>query len=116
MFSCRSILNDYNELMNKQSMKSLVLLGSLLLATTAAKAESQYDQNSFWYGFTAGGASVLCQLAKDGMIPKDYAAGWMQEVLKAAKEDPDMFPFRRDLLNAFEGVKAESSDCARFFK
>ena len=102
-------------------MKSLVLLGSLLLVTTAAKAEiqydeSQYDKSSVWYGWASGGASMLCQLAKSEKISEKYAAELLQLILKKAEEIPNVAPFKQDFLNAIQGVKVERPECARIFK
>ena len=86
-----------------------------MLATTSAKTESQFDKNSFWYGWAAGCGSTLCQLAKDGMIPKGYAAKYMQVTLEEVEADPDIAPFKQEFLNAYKGLK-ENPKCAGVFK
>ena len=96
-------------------MKPLILLGGLLLATTPVKAEGQYDQSSFWYGFTAGGGSTVCQLAKGGLLSNNDAATFMEGVMETAETDPDLTEFKQDFLNAYQALK-ENPDCNGIFK
>ena len=107
--------------MKNQSTKTLAFLGSLLLATTAAKAdiqydESQYDKSSFWYGYTSGVASLLCQLAINEMISERFAAELLPIILKKAEQSSTAAPFKQDFLNAIQGVKVDKPECARIFK
>ena len=107
--------------MNNRSMKSLVLLGSLLLVTTAAKAdnqydESQYDKSSFWYGYTSGVASLLCQLAINEMISKKFAGELLPIILEKAEESSTAAPFKQDFLNGIQGVKVSKPECAGILK
>ena len=114
VFSCRSILNDYNELMNNQSIKPLVLLGGLLLATAApAKA---HDTGTSWYSWTLGAGSSLCSAVEAGALHKRYAASYVHGVLEEAETDPDLIPFKQDFLNAYETLKKEHSGCKGLFK
>ena len=100
----------------RQSMKPLILLGALLLATTAsAKAQDKYDQSSFWYGFAAGAGSTVCQLAKGGSLSNNGAATFMEGVFETAEIDPDLIEFKQDFLNAYEALK-ENPDCNGIFK
>ena len=97
-------------------MKPLILLGGLLLVITAsAKAQDKYDQSSFWYGFTAGGGSTVCQLAKGGLLSNNDAATFMEGVMETAETDPDLTEFKQDFLNAYQALK-ENPDCNGIFK
>ena len=96
-------------------MKTLILLGGLLLATTSAKAEVQYDQSSFWFGFVAGAGGSVCQLATGGLLSKNDAATYMEGVMEKAETDPDLTEFKQDFLNAYQALK-ENPDCNGIFK
>ena len=115
VFVFASIFSAYNRLMNNQSMKTLILLGGLLLATTSAKAEVQYDQSSFWFGFVAGAGGTVCQLATGGLLSKNDAATYMEGVMETAETDPDLTEFKQDFLNAYQALK-ENPDCKGIFK
>ena len=101
--------------MKNQSIKTLALLGGLLLTATPAKAEGQYDQSSYWFGFTAGAGGLVCQLAKGGILSKKDAATYMEGVFEIAETDPDLTEFKQDFLNAYTALK-ENPDCNGIFK
>ena len=100
----------------RQSMKPLILLSALLLATTAsAKAQDKYDQSSFWYGFAAGAGSTVCQLAKGGSLSNNAAATFMEGVFETAEIDPDLTELKQNFLNAYQALK-ENPACNGVFK
>ena len=101
--------------MNNQSIKTLALLGGLLLTTVPAKAEGQYDQSSFWYGFAAGAGGAVCQLAKGGLLSNNDAATFMEGVFKRLETDPKVTATKQDFLNAYTALK-ENPDCNGIFK
>jgi len=102
--------------MKNQSMKPLILLSGLLLATTAsAKAQDKYDQSSFWYGFAAGAGSAVCQLAKGGSLSNNDAATFMEGVFETAEIDPELTDFKQDFLNAYQALQ-ENQNCNGIFK
>ena len=99
----------------RQSMKPLILLSALLLATTAsAKAQDKYDQGSFWYGFAAGAGSTVCQLVKGGSLSNNGAATFIEDVFETAEIDPELTEFKQDFLNAYQALK-KNPDCNGIF-
>ena len=100
----------YSRLMKNQSIKTLALLGGLLLTTVPAKAQDQ-GQAAFWYGYNVGQGTSLCMAAEAGMLPKDYPAGYMQAAYVEAEADPDLLPFKESFLKASQELKKLWPDC-----
>ena len=113
VFVFASIFSAYNRLMNNQSMKTLILLGGLLLATTPAKADSQQDQGLFWLAYTVGAGTSLCTVTEAGMLPKGYAAEYVQASLEEAERDPNLTPFKQYFLKGYQELKKIWPDCIK---
>tara|TARA_Y100000589_G_scaffold132786_1_gene126815 strand:- start:4 stop:312 length:309 start_codon:yes stop_codon:yes gene_type:complete len=97
--------------MKNHSIKTLTLLGSLLLATSApAKAENPYDPKSYWFGFTAGAGGILCLMTTDGTISKAQASEIFADIYKETNTDPELTSYKQDFRNAYEALK-ENPDC-----
>ena len=96
--------------MKNQSIKTLALLGGLLLATTPAKAEDQ-GQAAFWYGYNVGAGTALCMAAETGRVSKDYPAEYMQTFYRDAEADPDLLPFKQSFNKASLELKKIWPDC-----
>ena len=97
--------------MRNQSIKTLALLGGLLLATTPAKADSQEDQGLFWLAYTVGAGTSLCMAAEAGEVRKGYAAEFVQATLAETETDPDLTPFKQYFLNGYQELKKIWPDC-----
>ena len=98
--------------MKNQSIKTLALLGGLLLATAApAKA---HDTGRKWYSWMLGAGSSLCSAVEAGTLHKRYAASYVHGVLEEVERDPDLIPFKQDFLNAYQTLK-EHSGCKGLF-
>ena len=92
-------------------MMPLILLGSLLLATSApAKAENPYDPNTYWFGFTAGAGGMLCMMTTDGTISKALGSKIFAEMFEELETDPELTSFKQDFRNAYQGLR-KNSDC-----
>ena len=96
--------------MKNQSIKTLALLGGLLVATAPAKAENPYDPNSYWLGFTAGAGATLCQSVKAGIISKANGVNVFDGIRESFETDPKMTEFKDDFLVAFQILK-KNPDC-----
>ena len=96
--------------MKNQSIKTLALLGGLLLATTPAKAEEP-SQAVFWYAYNIGAGTALCMAAKSGKVSKDYPAEYMQAFYRDAEADPDLIPFKESFNKASQELKKIWPDC-----
>ena len=88
--------------MKNQSTKALLLLGGLLLATTPAKAENQYDQSSYWLGFTAGAATTVCLLVGEEFLPKEFAEAYVDGIRERMSTDASLTKYKSDLINSFQ--------------
>ena len=86
--------------MKNQSIKTLALLGGLLIATAPAKADSQKDQGLFWLAYTVGVGTSLCMAAREGRVSKDYPAEYMQAFYRDAEADPDLLPYKESFNKA----------------
>ena len=86
--------------MKNQSIKTLALLGGLLLATTPAKADSQEGQGLFWYAYTVGAGTSLCMGTEAGKVSKDYPAKYMQAFYRDAEADPDLLQYKESFNKA----------------
>ena len=97
--------------MKNHSIKTLILLGSLLLATSApAKAENPYDPKSYWFGFTAGAGGILCLMTTDGTISKALASKIFAEMFEELNTDQALTSFKQDFRNAYRALR-ENPDC-----
>tara|TARA_B100001121_G_scaffold272292_1_gene258724 strand:+ start:284 stop:586 length:303 start_codon:yes stop_codon:yes gene_type:complete len=98
--------------MKNHSMKTLILLASLLLATSApAKADSQKDQGMFWFAYTVGVGTSLCMATEAGEVRKGYAAEFVQATLAETDTDPDLIPFKQYFLKAYQDLKKIWPQC-----
>tara|TARA_Y100000746_G_scaffold209071_1_gene198507 strand:+ start:238 stop:600 length:363 start_codon:yes stop_codon:yes gene_type:complete len=113
VFVFASIFSAYNRLMKNQSIKTLALLGGLLLATIPAKAEDQAQQAQavFWYAYNVGAGTALCMAAESGRVSKDYPAEYMQAFYVDAEADPDLLPFKESFNKASRELKKLWPDC-----
>ena len=112
VFACASIFSAYSRLMKNHSIKTLILLGSLLLATSApAKADSQKDQGMFWFAYNVGAGTALCMAAEAGRVSKGYPAEYMQASYVEAEADPDLIPFKQYFLKASQELKKLWPQC-----
>ncbi|KZR89922.1 hypothetical protein [Synechococcus sp. MIT S9508] len=93
--------------MKNQSIKTLALLGGLLLTTAPAKA----DQGQFWFAYNVGEGTSLCMATEAGMLPKGYAAEYMQASYVEAEADPDLIPFKQSFFKASQELKKIWPDC-----
>ena len=85
--------------MKNQSIKTLALIGGLLLATTPAKAQDR-GQAAFWYAYNIGAGTSLCMAAEAGKVSKDYPAEYMQAFYRDAEADPDLLPYKESFIKA----------------
>ena len=85
--------------MKNQSIKTLVLLGGLLLTTAPAKAQDR-DQAAFWYAYNVGAGTSICMAAREGKVPKTYPAEYMQAFYRDAEADPDLLPYKESFIKA----------------
>ena len=97
--------------MKNQSIKTLALLGGLLLTTVPAKADSQEDQGLFWYAYTVGAGTSLCMATEAGKASKGYAAEFMQGTLAQTETDPELTPFKQYFLKGYEELKEIWPNC-----
>ena len=98
--------------MNNQSIKPLILLGGFLIAIAApAKA---HNTGASWYSWTLGAGTSLCSAVEVGILHKNYAAEYVHGILEEAETDPDLIPFKRDFLNAYQALK-EHPGCKGVF-
>ena len=101
--------------MMNQSKHALILLGSLLLSTAPSKAQNQYDQSSYWFGFTAGAATTACMFFSEGFVSKEFAEAYVDGIRESIFTDPGLTEYKSDFLNAYEAVKM-NPDCSGIFK
>ena len=87
-------------------MKTLILIGSLLISTTAVQAEDK-EKGFYYYGSIYGAGSTLCTLVNDGRIEKDYALKFLSDMVRMFSDDHELdavFPY---IENAYEGISKE---------
>ena len=66
----------------------VLLAGSSLLQPLSVRAQSDLDHSSFWRGFLAGAAVILCKVYDDGRLSRSYT----QISLKTLFEEDDAVP------------------------
>ena len=110
VFVFASIFSAYNRLMKNQSIKTLALLGGLLLTTAPAKAQDQ-GQAVFWYAYNVGAGTALCMAAVAGRVSKDYPAEYMQAFYGDAEADPDLLQYKESFNKASLELKKIWPDC-----
>ena len=96
--------------MKNQSIKTLALLGGLLLTTVPAKAQDQV-QAAFWYAYNVGAGTALCMATEAGKASKGYAAEFMQGTLAQTEKDPELTPFKQYFLKGYEELKEIWPNC-----
>jgi len=87
-------------------MKTLILISSLLISTTAVQAEEK-GKGFYYYGSIYGAGSTLCALVNDGKIEKEYASKFLSDMVRMFSDDQeldDVFPY---IENAYEGLTKE---------
>ena len=87
-------------------MKTLILIGSLLISTTAVQAEEQ-DKGYYYYGSIYGAGSTLCALVNDGKIEKEYAAKFLSDIVRMFLDDQELDDVIPYIENAYEGITKE---------
>ena len=93
-------------------MKTLILLGALLISTVPVKAQSNEAQFYYWneVAYTAG--NLLCGLAKSGKIEKGYAKNLLSEIIQSYSEDPNLNPYM-SAIN--QGSKSAKDECPEVY-
>ena len=94
------------------TMKSYIVLAGLFF--TALPTKAQPDESSYWFGFSAGAASTVCQLAKAGLIKEQDARLFMVGIMKGMTEDANTRKFKTVVEQSFDIVKA-NDQCAGIF-
>ena len=97
--------------MKNQSIKTLALLGGLLIATAPAKADSQKDQGLFWLAYTVGVGTSLCMATEAGEVRKGYAAEFVQATLAETDTDPDLISFKQYFVKGYQDLKKILPNC-----
>ena len=99
--------------MKNQSIKTLAFLGGLLLVTAPAKADERTVQSVFWYAYTLGAGTSLCEAeaTMPKMVLKGLASEIVQALVQGSEKDPDLTPFKQSFLKAYQELKEDYPDC-----
>jgi len=94
-------------------MKTLVLLGALLISTAPIKAQSNEAQFYYWNGVAYTAGNLLCSLAKSGKIEKRYARNLLSEIVQGYSEDSNLAPYM-SAIN--QGSKSAKDECPEVYQ
>ena len=88
-------------------MRLPILLGALLLSVTPSLAASNTASErlkGYNYGYIYGVGNILCGLAIDRLVEKEYAKDILSGTVKALSENPDNKPYISDIRNAYQDI------------
>ena len=84
-----------------------ILLGALLLSATPSLAASNTASErlkGYNYGYIYGVGNILCGLAIDKLVKKEYAKDILSGTVKVLSENPDHKPYISEIRNAYENI------------
>ena len=94
-------------------MKVLLLLSVLFLSLGTAKAqvptEEQKLLRAYWLGSISGSASALCELAKIEKITNEEAQVFMDSVVEAITNNPELADVHASATKFYSELKSEGS-------
>ena len=88
-------------------MKLLLALGALLLVASPVivkDALASERLKGYNYGYVYGVGNILCGLAIDKLINKEYAKEMFSGGVKALSENPDRKPCVSEIRNAYQDI------------
>ena len=88
-------------------MKIPILLGALLLSGSPALAANDTTSERLKgtnYGYVYGAGNILCGMAIDKVIKKEYAKDMLSGGVEALSENPDHKPYISDIRNAYQDI------------
>ena len=93
-------------------MKTIVLLSALLVSFGPVKAQSNEALYYYWNGVAYTAGNILCGLAKEGQIDKEYARNFLSEINKSYSRDPQM---ERNMSAIELGIKSAKDECPEVY-
>ena len=91
-------------------MKTLVLLSALLVSAGSVKAQSNEAKFYYWNGVAYTAGNILCSLAREGKIDKEYANNFLREILMSYSKDPQMERYMSAIKQGINSAKDECQD------
>ena len=89
-------------------MKTLVLLSALLVSAGSIKAQSNEAKYYYWNGVAYTAGNILCGLAREGKIDKEYANSFLREIFESYSKDPQMEQYMSAIK---EGITSATNEC-----
>ena len=89
-------------------MKTLVLLSALLVSAGSVKAQSNEAKFYYWNGVAYTAGNILCSLAREGKIDKEYANNFLREILMSYSKDSQM---ERYMSAIKQGINSATDQC-----
>ena len=89
-------------------MKTLVLLSALLVSAGSVKTQSNEAKYYYWNGVAYTAGNILCGLAREGQIDKEYANIFLREILISYNKDPKM---ERHMSAIKQGINSATDEC-----
>ena len=89
-------------------MKTLVLLSALLVSAGSVKAQSNEAKFFYWNGVSYTAGNLLCSLAREGEIDKEYAKNFLREFYESNLNDPQM---KQNMSAIEEGINSATNEC-----
>ena len=93
-------------------MKILVLLSALLVSGGSVKAQSNEAKYYYWNGVAYTAGNILCGLAKEGKIDKEYARNFLSAITESYSRDPEM---ERYMSAIEQGIKSAKDECPEVY-
>ncbi|KZR87515.1 hypothetical protein [Synechococcus sp. MIT S9508] len=84
-----------------------IFFSALLLSVTPGLAASNTASarlKGYNYGYIYGVGNILCGLAIDNFIKKEYAKDILSGTVKALSENPDHKPYVSDIRNSYQNI------------
>ena len=89
-------------------MKTLVLLSALLVSAGSVKAQSNEAKYYYWNGVAYTAGNILCGLAREGKIDKEYANNFLREIFTSYSKDPQMKQYMGAIR---KGINSATNEC-----
>ena len=89
-------------------MKILVLLSALFVSVGPVKAQSNEAKYYYWNGVAYTAGNILCGLARERQIDKEYANNFLSEILISYSRDPQMEQYMSAIK---QGINSATDEC-----